>query len=639
MIEKMYMMNIAGHMTYMNKVIMDILKSNSVNLVNAQYEMDKGNFIFSLDSEQNIDRNIALNYVTSFERNKKVEDRVKRAEKIKEFLEIDKLSEELSNEYDSDKFEELYSEVDSKILELEKIEKDLNRLRSLEQNYELFSNVNIELGELSSLEYFDVRFGTLDKEARFRLKKNYENILAMVFHTSTIGDTEEYMCIYPKEASRDIDRVLRSLNWQDVEILGDYKSTVKEAIIDLSNRETELIQRRVEIYKYRDELIRNKKDELNMLISRQFLLQRIEEVKKEMLRSKDYFYMSGYVAQSDVNHVKDLMSKYKDIHIAFREIDKSEPKPPTKLKNSNFFKPFELLINMYGVPNYEEMDPTKFFAISYLILFGAMFGDLGQGLVFVLIGCLLSYKGKKQFGALLRRLGSASMLFGLLYGSIFGNEEVLPVLFMRPFENITQTLIFAVGFGIVLIFVSFLIGIKNKLKAKDIEDGIFGKEGLSGLVVFISTVGLILSVTNILKVSPYIYFALIAVSLFLMIFKKPIASSITGESLAKHEMEGYYIESTASLLEAVMGIISNIISFIRVGAFAINHVGLFLAFVTIGQMLGNKYLNIGALILGNVVIIALEGLIVFIQSLRLEYYEMFSKYYLGDGYSFEADTI
>ena len=89
------------------------------------------------------------------------------------------------------------------------------------------------------------------------------------------------------------------------------------------------------------------------------------------------------------------------------------------------------------------------------------------------------------------------------------------------------------------------------------------------------------------------------------------------------------------MFETVMGFFSNTLSFIRVGAFAINHVGLFMAFHALGQMLGSSIGNIFMIVLGNIFIVCLEGLIVFIQAIRLEYYELFSKYFNGEGINYE----
>lgn len=127
-------------------------------------------------------------------------------------------------------------------------------------------------------------------------------------------------------------------------------------------------------------------------------------------------------------------------------------------------------------------------------------------------------------------------------------------------------------------------------------------------------------------------------SLVIMLLKRPILK-ILFKKEPEESAADYYIESSFGLLEALLSTMSSIISFIRVGAFAINHVGLFLAFKTLGEMLESRGGNIAVLIFGNILILALEGLIVFIQSLRLEYYEMFSKYYSGDGVLFKADKI
>ena len=92
-----------------------------------------------------------------------------------------------------------------------------------------------------------------------------------------------------------------------------------------------------------------------------------------------------------------------------------------------------------------------FVGITYLLLFGAMFGDVGQGAIFILVGWLVSKKWQKDMGGLLMRMGGASVIFGFLYGSVFGNEEIIDALWMRPFQNIEQVLGVAIGFGVILL--------------------------------------------------------------------------------------------------------------------------------------------------------------------------------------------
>lgn len=631
----MKIINLAGDLSDMDQVIAQILKSKMVNIINAQLEIENNAFNYSLENEQNLERTIELSHISSFERDENSEIRSKQAEKLMDFFKIKDLSDyydkgELLEDIDSF-FEDINRDID----EIQKIDGDLKRVRGIKNNYDLFKNVQIDLSDLSNLDFFNVRFGILDKEARFRLKKNYGNILAVIFHTATSDDGEVYLAIYPKEVTNEIDRILKSLNWQDVEILGKSKGTAKEILGDLDKQEEDLTKRKKEILEKRDNFLRENKGKIESYIVSMFLKDRIEEVKHFMARSNKYFYMSGWIAERDIPKLKEILRTYKDIVIKVRSPEEDNVTPPTKLKNSFFARPFELLIKMYGVPNYKEKDPTFLFAVTYMFLFGAMFGDVGQGLVFFMVGFLIK---NKDFGGLLKRLGIASTIFGFLYGSVFGMESIIPAIFMRPFSNINTSLMSAILVGLIFLLISYFVGFINKFNFNDLEEAIFGKEGLAGFIVFLMVINL--ACGPLLKktlIPTKIAVIIIVLSLLSMVFKKQILSLITKKP---HKIEeGYYIEAVFSLLEGVLSIVSNIISFIRVGAFAINHVGLFLAFETIGKMLNNEGLNILSLVIGNIVIIGLEGLIVFIQSLRLEYYEMFSKFYYGDGYEFIPTTI
>ncbi|MDF5581233.1 V-type ATPase 116kDa subunit family protein, partial [Vibrio parahaemolyticus] len=167
--------------------------------------------------------------------------------------------------------------------------------------------------------------------------------------------------------------------------------------------------------------------------------------------------------------------KYDGIVAVFKKDEISNA--PTKLKNNWLFKPFEMLVKMYGTPAYNELDPTPFLSLSYMFLFGMMFGDLGQGFVILLAGLLVGRKSK-TFGGLLTRLGASSMVFGTLYGAVFGFETIIPALLIRPFENINTMLIIAIGVGVTLLIIAYIHGIINAFKRKDIEEAVFGNKGI-----------------------------------------------------------------------------------------------------------------------------------------------------------------
>lgn len=643
MIEKIKLMNVVGNLNYINNAILDILKSRSVNLINAKTDLEIDAFSVDLKSDESLQRNIELNYISSFDKDKEKYEDVEHAKELLKFFNIEKLDDKYFEEVDLDlNFDKFYQDLKIKINKLKEADEKLAKLENIEKNYELFSNINIDLTELSRLEYFDVKFGILDKAGRYRIKKNYSNLLSVIFHVSTSGDDEIYMAIYPKDAANSMESILKSVNFREVDILKGGSGTLKETIENFEKEKKFLQDKRAKILEYRDDLIKNDSESIKKILARTLVEENIENVKKYMLRSKNYFYLSAYIGVSDIDDMKKRLSKYEGLKVEFLEPKDLNLKPPTKLKNNFFFRPFEQLVQMYGIPSYDEVDPTVFFGISYMLLFGSMFGDLGQGLVFILLGFYLGKNINKDFGELLKRMGLASSFFGLMYGSVFGNEKLLPAIWIRPFETIDQTLVYAIGFGLVLLVFSYIIGFINKIRIKEYEEALFSKEGLAGFVVFISMLDLGLNFMGGKGFLPnkIATVAMIA-ALLLMIFKRPIYQLLSGQKVSYEDSDatGYYIQGAFSLLEALLTILSNIISFIRVGAFAINHVGLFLAFKTVGQMTGSGFWNIVALIIGNIVIISLEGLIVFIQSLRLEYYEMFSKYFLGEGYEFRTEKI
>ncbi|MBP2015103.1 V-type ATP synthase subunit I [Anaerococcus degeneri] len=438
--------------------------------------------------------------------------------------------------------------------------------------------------------------------------------------------TENYLLVYPKQVKEDIGRAVNTMGFIDKEIPDEDLLTINK---DLGDIDSELKSLETSIQDIRSK----NKDVVDNLSNSLEYYEKSDELVAKMAKGDKYLYLSGWVPDSKINDFKNLSNKYDDTIVTVKE--ESNQEPPTKLKNNKLFKPFEFLVNMYGAPNYNEIDPTPFFAVSYMLLYGMMFGDLGQGLVFVLLSFLVDKKNK-TFGALIRRVGFSACFFGLMYGSVFGIETLIPAILIKPFDNIMKVLIASVAFGIGLLVISYFIGIYNKLvKQKNIEEGIFGKEGIAGLMMMTSFVLLIL---NIVKVNPLpktVGLVILLASIVMIVFSRPIAAKIEKrDEVFESSAFDYYVESSFSIIEALLSVFSNLVSFTRVGAFAINHVGLYMAFEVMSKIAGGGIKGLIILILGNILIIGLEGMIVFIQGLRLEFYEMFSKYYQGNGRKF-----
>lgn len=642
-VERMVMLSVVGRLENMEDILFEVLQSGTLDMVDAMTQLSENSNIYSL--EDNVEMVVDLNNLAPFPINNDVRQRTQDAKKLVDYFNIDNLnlSDFDRNEDILTSYQELMDRLGPMQKEYDDILKRLENIAMFEENLALFENVDVDLSKIKDLKYFSTRFGRLEKSARVRLKSSYENLLALIFHTGSFEDEEVYMITYPNEVSEEIDRVLKSLHWIDVPILDYAKGTPRETLQEFREEEEALHRRLREIEEERDQIYNDDRDKVRKILAHILFLGRVEEAKEKMAVSKKYFLMTGWTDEAGIEEVRRRTEKYPDVVLTVQEEDTAAKgiTPPTKLSNPKFFKPFELLVRMYGIPQYNEIDPTVFVGITYLLLFGAMFGDVGQGLIFILIGWLVSKKKQKDMGGLLMRMGGASTIFGFLYGSVFGNEEIIDALWMRPFQNIDQVLAIAIGFGVVLLVLAYGMNFANAIKNKDIARGLFGEHGLFGFLVFVMLLLMILDVAGVVTIVPMgVAVAILILSILLMVFKKPIMARIQKTDVQYESgKSGYFIESSFSMIELLISTLSGIVSFIRVGAFAINHVGLFMAFHTMAQMAPHNIGGVIILILGNILIIGLEGLIVFIQGLRLEYYELFSRYYSGSGREFKSDSL
>ncbi len=639
-VEKMTMMNVIGNMADVDNVLKDIILSGKVDLVSALSQIEDNSFVFNVKDE-NLEKVIDLNYITSFSKDKSYEELLKKGEELESILDIKSnyMGFNLKDESKaSNKLNNIYEEVKVPSEELEKVKEELEKIEEFYKNFSQIRDINTPIEDLKNLSHFDYRFGVLAKEDRIKLKKNYENILAIILHTGTGKDGEVYLTLYPSNIREEMNRILRSLNFKEIQVPDEYKGTPFEMIKYIKDKKEKLEKHIDGLEKTLANLKENYKDLIISAVNQLKTKEKIEDIKDKLARSNKFFYLSGWVSKKDKERIGETLKEYKDILVIFK--DETDLTPPTKLRNNWLFKPFESLVKMYGMPSYNELDPTPFLSLSYMFLFGAMFGDLGQGFILLLGGMLLGRKNK-MFGGLLSRLGLSSMIFGTLYGAVFGIETLIPALLIKPFENINTVLVSAIFIGIALILISYIYGMINSIKRKDMEDGLFGKEGLAGFLFYLCL--LVLIGGNLIGrpiLSTEVGAAIIILCIIVMIFKQPLTHFIKGKRpLHGEDVAGYYIESVFSIIETLLSMLSGTVSFIRVGAFALTHVGLFIAFETIGHMIGTTTGNIIVLIVGNIVIIGMEGLIVFIQGLRLQYYELFSRYYKGEGKEFNPVNI
>jgi V/A-type H+-transporting ATPase subunit I len=336
--------------------------------------------------------------------------------------------------------------------------------------------------------------------------------------------------------------------------------------------------------------------------------------------------LSGWIPKRQLEALRGTL----DAHFHGRYwLDLREPSAgevaevPSLVRYPGWLKPFIPLVKSYGVPRYGEFDPALPFAFTYLLLFGAMFGDVGHGAVILLLAAILVRRlGRMAWVGI--AAGAVSMLFGVLYGSIFGYEGILSPLWLSPLHDPIRVLTLAVGFGVGFIVFTLLVNAYNKVVAGHVGEALFDSTGLAGLVFYLGAVGSVASLAGAMDLAqPAGILAGLGI-VTIAAYKWFEAKAGLGERILVTAIE---------TLETGINLFSNTLSFMRVAAFSLNHVALALAIFTLANGLDSAGHGF-TLVLGNIVIIVLEGGIVAIQALRLMYYEGFSRFFSGDGTEF-----
>ena len=532
--------------------------------------------------------------------------------------------------------------------ELEAKKKDLMEKA---QKIEPFQDLHCNLSSILDFHFIKFRFGKITKEYYNKFESYcYENSDTVFYRCHS--DEQYVWGIYfcPRDQVTKVDAVFSSLHFERIYVPDEYSGTPEDAYAALQaeikktdDALSECSRKLAKCLSDSAEDLVAAKEQLEQL-SGNFDVRRLAACTKS--KKETFYILCGWMSE------KDAASFQKDIEndtnlFCFIEDDANNVlrQPPTKLKNCKLFKPFEMFVDMYGLPSYNELDPTVLIGLSYSILFGFMFGDVGQGLCLMIGGWLLYHFKKMNLAGILSRCGFCSTIFGFLFGSFFGFEDVIPALWLHPktammqvrfLGNLNTVFVVAIGLGMLIILLTMVLNIYNSVKEHNTEKTWFDTNGVAGLVFYGAlTVTLALYMTGHALPAAIVLVVMFVIPLLVIFCKEPLTALVEKKShLIEDSKVMFFVQGFFELFEVCLSYFSNTLSFVRVGAFAVSHAAMMEVVLMLGGATGGGSISWPVIVLGNVFVACLEALLVAIQVLRLEYYEMFSRFYEGDGKPF-----
>lgn len=533
-----------------------------------------------------------------------------------------------------------------------------------------FSNLKVSYSELEHLSFLSLRIGRIPENQYEDLKYRLEGSAVVI----KLGNDSSHILVASSKKGRfALDAELKNHNFVELEVPAEFKGVPESALKGLEQKKAEADKNLKELIAEKSNFAETHQAQIEKLLGSFTIAVQIEDVTRRLESTELVYRITGWIPASETENYMKGLDELTEGRIAIRAYEPFEvpsvmsgkEQVPVKLKHGKFVKSFERMIFSYGSPVYGAIDPTPFVAVFFTILFGIMFGDFGQGLFFVLFGILMlcnviKVGGWNKFAPIFMAIGISSSIMGLLTGEFFGTETVLepfaewvtglfgtpraPILKLMPSADPKSIYVMfgvfgvAVAIGFVINTCGLVLNIINNLGRKRYAEALLGKNGLAGAVFFWYVIALVLRIVLAKHAVAAYDVIIILVSLFFAAFAEPFERALNHEKpLFENGFGTYVISGAVELIEVVSGYLSNTVSFVRVGAFALSHAVLNFTILTLTEMVGGPR-SIGGIIVliaGNALIIVLEGMIVAIQVIRLQYYEFFSKFFHETGKEFK----
>lgn len=543
------------------------------------------------------------------------------------------------------------------------------RVRAALDEARAFAALKVSYSEFEHLSFLTLRIGKIDPE-------NIASLAAALGERAVIvplgEDRTRVLAASSKKGRFALDSELKRFAFIPLAVPKDFLGIPADVLAGLERQAADAHGSLEAITAEKRSFARAHGDEILRLLESFTLLSQVLSVRDTLEGTQLVYRVMGWIAEEDAPGLMRELERETDGRVAIRSYSPDEvqsirdgrEKVPVKLRHGPIVKSFERMVFSYGAPLYGTLDPTPIVAFFFTLLFGIMFGDVGQGGVFFLLGLALvsgrfpALSRWRHFGPLFATIGLASVSMGLLTGEVFANSEILKpmgqaitshfgegrdrVLELMPTRGAMDKLLYFFAFtlfiGFIINSLGLVINIMNQFALKRPARAIFSKTGLCGAFFFWYVVFAACRIAVTREAFRWYDVVCVSIPLALLFFSTPITRFIEGDRpVLENGIFAAAIEGFVELLETVSTVISNSVSFLRVGAFALSHAVLSYIVFTMTDLVGGT-LSAGGLVViifGNAVIIFLEGLIVAIQVVRLQYYEFFSKFFTETGREFK----
>ncbi len=552
------------------------------------------------------------------------------------------------------------------------VQQEILKLEDIKRQIELFGDIRSSLKARSHFSFLNVQTGIIPETRLEDFNTEFKALPSVVLNFHTEHGQSSVLLITMKRDDGRVNTLLAKYGWVDAEIDQEMDGMKENVVSDLDSKLKNYSKEQQDLHDESFKLIKEKSNILQSLWANLRMNELYYKIQSYFSKTSRTVIFSGWLPAGKVAALEKGIEKATQ-GICYMEwsnpekLEKEEKikvKVPVQLKNPKFLAPFQMLVKNYAIPEYGTIDPTPFVAVAYLIMFGLMFGDAGHGLVLFCIGLLgmIFFKNISRNTYNLLKLisycGVSAIGAGVLFGSYFGMEWLPPLWFNyhavvlghvpdnNMIHDIYGILLITLYFGIGVIFVGLILNWVNLVRQKKWLRLFLDKTGLLGGWVYGGGIYIgYYFMTQNGKLPDDTILLLLAFIPMLLFLLKPVLSFFIKKSETHHSqftvftLIDFFMEWIVGLLEVFGGYLANTLSFMRVAGLGIAHASLMVAFFQIAEMTKSPIFSLVVLIFGNILVIALEGLSAGIQSLRLNYYEFFSKYFSGTGEAYTPVSL